>query len=198
MIQLLLKNWRVILASASPRRKNLLEGMGIPFELMLRDCDENYPDSMRAEEVPEFLARKKSKAYTDVLRDDTLLITADTIVVLDGSIIEKPIDEKDATQLLKRLSGNTHTVISGVCLTTKKHQKSFSAYTKVRFKKLHSEEIAHYIKHYQPFDKAGAYGIQEWIGYIGVEHIEGSFFNVMGLPTQHLYHELVEFLSDKK
>jgi len=185
-------NHKIILASNSPRRKALLEGLDIDFEVrVIPGIDESYPLQIPPEEVPVFIAQKKADAYRATMQADELIITADTVVVLDGDIIEKPSDKSDAIRMLNRLSGRKHQVITAVTLMTVSHRKTFSVTSSVVFANLTDEEIAYYVEHYKPYDKAGAYGIQEWIGYIGVCSIEGSFYNVMGLPIQRLYQELV-------
>lgn len=186
-----LERYKIILASNSPRRKELLSGLGIKYEVRtLPGIEESYPDTLKAEEIPLYIAREKAAAYRDTMSPDELIITADTIVWLDGVVMGKPRDEEDARQMLRKLSGNTHQVITGVCLTTTGIQQSFSTVTEVTFAELSDEEIDYYIRIYQPMDKAGSYGIQEWIGFIGVRKISGSYFNVMGLPVQRLYTEL--------
>lgn len=187
-------NYQIILASNSPRRKELLSGLDLEYEIMvLPNIDESYPLNIQKEEVALYIAKKKAQAYTDLFTDNKLVITADTVVVIDDKILGKPIDEADAKQMLRELSGKTHQVITGVCLTTSNKQKSFSVISDVRFSNLDESEIEYYVSKYKPLDKAGAYGIQEWIGYIGVEYISGSYFNVMGLPIQKLYQELKKF-----
>ena len=186
-----LKDYRIILASNSPRRKELLAGLGIPFEVKtLPGIDEAYPDTLNPSEVAEYISREKANAYADRMEDDELLITADTIVVSGDEIMGKPENTADACRMLHRLSGTVHQVYTGVTLTTLNMQRSFTAATDVRFAKLTDEEVNYYVETFRPFDKAGAYGIQEWIGYVGVESIHGSYFNVMGLPIQRLYQEL--------
>ncbi|MBR1720032.1 MAG: septum formation protein Maf [Phocaeicola sp.] len=186
-----LKDYRIILASNSPRRKELLAGLGIPFEVKtLPGIDEAYPDTLNPSEVAEYISREKANAYADRMEDDELLITADTIVVSGDEIMGKPENSADACRMLHRLSGTVHQVYTGVTLTTLNMQRSFTAATDVRFAKLTDEEVNYYVETFRPFDKAGAYGIQEWIGYVGVESIHGSYFNVMGLPIQRLYQEL--------
>jgi septum formation protein len=186
--------YQIILASNSPRRRELMSGLDISFEIKtLPDIDESYPDTLQKEEIPLYLAKLKADAYKTLIQDNTLLITADTIVWLDGKVYGKPEDETEAKNMLKKLSGQTHEVFTGVCLTTQEKQQSFFAVSKVRFSVLSETEIDYYVKKYKPFDKAGAYGVQEWIGYVGVEHIEGSFYNVMGLPVRLLYKYLKEF-----
>lgn len=185
--------YNYILASKSPRRQQLLHGLGIEFEVRQKEVDETYPEELKPEDIPVYLAELKAEAFRNNLLENDLLITADTIVCLHRKVIGKPIDVNDAISLLHSLSGKEHQVISGVCLTSLTKQKSFSAVTNVQFKKLSEREIEFYTNTFQPLDKAGAYGIQEWIGYVGIAHIEGSFYNVMGLPVQHLYEEILQF-----
>lgn len=185
---------QVILASKSPRRHNLLRGIGIDFEIVENhDLEEDYPAGLEPEEIPVYLAKKKAASSNREIGPDTLLITADTIVWCDGDILNKPKDKEDARRILSKLSGNKHTVITGVCIRSQKKEVVFHATTDVFFSSLTAEEIEHYLVEYEPYDKAGAYGIQEWIGYIGIEKINGSYFNVMGLPIQRLYTELKNF-----
>lgn len=189
-----LSRYNIILASNSPRRKELLNGLNIPYEIKtLPDIDESYPDSLTGEDIAIYIAKEKANAYLDQLDENTLLITADTIVLLDGKVYGKPSDETDAKQMLRDLSGKTHQVMTGVCITTKDKQVSFGVSSEVRFSKLDDDEIEYYVSNYKPFDKAGAYGVQEWIGYVAVEYISGSYFNIMGLPIQRLYRELKKF-----
>ena len=183
-------NYRIILGSKSPRRKELLQQIGWPFIQVDINADESYPRKTPYNQVAEFIAIKKANTYQKNLKNDELLITADTVVCLDEIILEKPKDTDEAFIMLSKLSSRTHLVITGVCLTTPKLQESFSVQTNVTFKSLREEEINHYIKNYGPFDKAGAYGIQEWIGFIGVEKIEGSYTNVVGLPLFELYQNV--------
>ena len=186
-----LNKYRIVLASNSPRRKELLSGLGIQYEVKtLPDIDESYPEGLDGMEIPAFIARSKADAYRSVMQPDELIITADTIVWLDGKVMGKPRDAEEAREMLRALSGQTHQVITGVCLTTPVYQKAFATMTDVTFATLSEEEIAYYVDCYSPMDKAGSYGIQEWIGFIGVESISGSYFNVMGLPIQRLYTEL--------
>ena len=188
-----LEKYHIILASNSPRRKELLGGLGIPFEVkVLPDIEENYPENLPVTEIAEFIAREKAAAYVQVMDEHDLVITADTVVIAQGEVMGKPIDADDARRMLQKLSGCKHQVVTGVCLTTRQVQRHFSVTTDVTFKQLSDEEINYYIERYQPFDKAGAYGIQEWIGYIGVTGLEGSYFNVMGLPVQRIYTELAK------
>ena len=186
-----LKNYRIVLASQSPRRKELLAGLGLEYETrVLPDVDESFPPELTGGDIPMYIAREKAEAYRPSLSADELLITADTIVWLGGIVLGKPVDRDDALRMLGLLSGRTHEVYTGVCLTTIRWQHTFTARTEVRFCSLDEEEITWYVDRYRPFDKAGAYGVQEWIGYVGVEHIAGSYFNIMGLPVQRLYREL--------
>lgn len=186
-------DYHIILASNSPRRRELLSGLGLDYEVRtLHGIDESYPDTLQGEEIPVYISSKKASAYLDALKDNELLITADTIVWLDGRVLGKPADEDEARQMLRDLSGKTHQVITGVTLATTTFQKSFASVSQVTFASLTEEEISYYVSHYHPMDKAGSYGVQEWIGFIGVERIEGSYFNVMGLPVQRLYRELKE------
>lgn len=185
-----------ILASQSPRRQALLREIGLKFEVQVKPTDEFYPPELEREAIALYVSRKKAEAFNfNELPENTLLITADTIVWLDGNCVGKPVDEADAIDILAKLSGNMHTVYTAVCLQTRDRFHSFSVSTNVYFRKLEMEEIRHYVETCKPLDKAGAYGIQEWIGYIGVERIEGSYFNVMGLPVQRLYCELKHFLT---
>ncbi len=186
-----LKNYHIILASNSPRRRELLGGLGLPFEVrVLPDISETYPDTLPADETAEYIAVEKAAAYRPLLQPDDLVITADTVVICGDEVLGKPTDATDAHRMLRLLSGCTHHVVTGVCLLTSKFQRSFRVKTDVTFKVLDEEEIDYYIRTYQPMDKAGAYGIQEWIGYIGVTGLHGSYFNVMGLPVQRIYEEL--------
>lgn len=190
MLDNLLK-YSILLASNSPRRRELLGGLGISYEVVsLPEIDESYPQNLQGSEIPSYIAQKKAEAYKNMMTQDTLLITADTIVWYDGKVYGKPFDEENARQMLRELSGHTHTVITGVAITTCKLQKVFAVESKVTFDAISDEEIDYYVTKYKPLDKAGAYGIQEWIGYIGVTGLEGSYFNVMGLPIQRLYKEL--------
>ena len=189
-----LKSYRLILASQSPRRRQLLGDAGIEFELSPRyECEECYPATLPAVEVAEYLSRLKSEAYPEPLGEKDILLTADTIVVACDKVLGKPEDREDAIQTIKMFSGREHEVITGVTLRSATRAVSFSSHSKVNFRVLTDEEIAYYVDTYSPMDKAGAYGIQEWIGYVGIEGIEGSFYNVMGLPVQHIYTELQSF-----
>lgn len=187
--------YRIILGSNSPRRRELLAGLDLSFDVhVIPGLEENYPDSLQPQEIPVFLSNQKAEAYLPTLEDQVLLITADTIVWNETEVIGKPKDREDAIRMLRSLSGHEHQVVTGVCLTTTKKQETFSVVSSVRFASLTDEEIIYYVDKYKPFDKAGAYGIQEWIGYVGVESISGSFYNVMGLPVQRLYQELKRFV----
>jgi septum formation protein len=186
--------YHIILASNSPRRRELLAGIDVDFEVRVIDgIDESYPDELPTRETAEYISRKKAAAYRQTMAADELVITADTIVVLGHEVMGKPADEQEACQMLRRLSGQTHQVITGVTMTTTERQHSFSVVTDVTFKQLTDSEIEYYVSHYRPLDKAGAYGIQEWIGHIGVTALNGSYFNVMGLPVQRIYEALQLF-----
>ena len=183
--------YKLILASNSPRRKELLAGLGIPFEVrVLQDIDEHYPENLPVNEVARYIAKEKADAYRCIVAADELIITADTVVIVGDEILGKPADEADAVRMLKLLSGRTHQVTTGVCLLTVEKERCFDVTTDVTFKALTDEEIHYYVNRYCPFDKAGAYGIQEWIGYIGVTGLNGSYYNVMGLPVQRIYQEI--------
>ena len=189
---------KIILASNSPRRKELLAGLGIPYDVfVLQGIDESYPDDLPANEVAEYIARKKAKAYRNenaklsiINCQLSIILTADTIVVCDGEILGKPRDAADACAMLRKLSGKTHQVYTGYCLQTADKTVSGTVCSDVTFKELSDEEITYYVEKYNPLDKAGAYGIQEWIGYIGITGIRGSYYNVMGLPVQRIYEEI--------
>jgi septum formation protein len=185
------EKFKIILASNSPRRKELLGGLGLPFEVRVMDgIDESYPATMPVSEVALHIAGLKADAYRKTMAKDELIITADTVVIVGNEILGKPHDEADAIRMLKLLSGRTHQVTTGVCLIADNWERRFSVTTDVTFKELTDEEIHYYIDTYKPFDKAGAYGIQEWIGYIGVTVLKGSYYNVMGLPVQRIYEAL--------
>ena len=188
-----LEKYKVILASGSPRRRELMVGLGVNYEVrILPDVDESYPDTLQGEEIPLYIAKEKADAYIPMMQPDELIITADTIVWLDGEVLGKPRDREDALQMLRTMSGRTHEVFTGVCITTTDWQRSFTAQTEVRFATLSEDEIIYYVDNFKPMDKAGAYGVQEWIGFIGVENISGSYYNIMGLPVQKLYRELLK------
>lgn len=186
--------YKIILASNSPRRKELLSGLDIVYETrVLPDVDESYSNTLPLEGVPDYLAKKKASAYLQQLNDEELLITSDTVVLLDNIILGKPANEEEAALMLRTLSGKTHKVITAVCLTSIEKQVCFSDTSLVTFGQLTDSEISYYISRYKPFDKAGAYGVQEWVGYVAVERIEGSYYNVMGMPVFKLYKKLKEF-----
>ena len=187
-------NYHIILASNSPRRRELLSGLDLDFEVkVLPDIEENYPETLATQDIPVYIATEKAAAYKDLMSEHNLIITADTVVVLGDKVLGKPESLDDAKRMLHALSGHTHQVITGVCLMTRTRQRSFSVTTDVTFKQLTEAEIDYYVEKYRPLDKAGAYGIQEWIGYIGVTGLNGSYFNVMGLPVQRIYNELNDF-----
>ena len=195
LLQDRLKNYRLILASASPRRRELLAGCDLDFVLADKfECEECYPADLATEKVAEYLSQLKSNAYPHALGEKDILLTADTVVILGDKILGKPHSEAEAVKMISSLSGATHKVVTGVTLRTAKQTISFSAESLVTFRKLDNEEILYYVEKYHPLDKAGAYGIQEWIGYIGIEGIEGSFYNVMGLPVQKVCIALKEIV----
>lgn len=186
--------YHVVLASNSPRRKELLAGLDIPFTVRVLDhIDESYPVTLPTKEIACYISNKKADAYLQTMSSDELIITADTIVVLGQEVMGKPRDAREAKSMLHKLSGKTHQVVTGVCLTTKDRRASFSVETDVTFKSLSNDEIDYYITNYCPYDKAGAYGIQEWIGHVGVTDMKGSYFNVMGFPVQRIYEALKAF-----
>jgi septum formation protein len=189
-----LKSYSVLLASKSPRRRELLSGMEIEFSLIEKDVDESVPKEISSAETAVYLSKKKSAAFSDEeLLENYLLITADTVVVALGKVLNKPKDRSEAIKMLNMLSGNTHQVITGVCVRTKTKEESFSVVSEVTFDTLEQDEIMFYVDQYKPYDKAGSYGIQEWIGYIGIKNVNGSFYNIMGLPTHRLYQTLKLF-----
>ena len=184
---------RLILASNSPRRKELLAGLGLDFEVrVIKDIDETYPAEMPVEHIPVYISEQKANVYRDCIKDDELVITADTVVIVGQNVLGKPKDREDACEMLRMISGCTHQVITGVCLTSCFIHRTLSVSTDVTFKSLTEQEISYYVDHFKPYDKAGAYGIQEWIGYVGVTSLEGSYFNVMGLPVQRIWQELLD------
>ncbi len=186
-----LSKYKIILASNSPRRKELLSGLDIEYVVKtLPNVDERYPASLKGTEIPAYIAHQKAAAYREFITGNELVITADTIVWLHDEALGKPHDEEEAKIMLRKLSGVTHQVITAVCITTAQLQKSFTVTSEVSFSELSDDEIDYYVKRYMPLDKAGAYGVQEWIGFIGVNDIKGSYYNVMGLPVQRLYAEL--------
>lgn len=189
-----LKKYNIVLASKSPRRQELMKGVGLEFSVMTKDVDESYPSNMSVYDVAPYLSVKKAKAFNeDELPENYMVITADTVVIVDDEILGKPKDTEGAYEMLNKISGKKHSVITGVTIRTSDKVKTFSVVSKVSFETLDKEEIEYYVNNFKPYDKAGAYGIQEWIGYIGVNHVEGSYFNVMGLPTQKLYKMLKTF-----
>ncbi len=189
-----LRDYKIILASQSPRRKELLKGIGVDFSCHVKkDIDESFDADIPAEQIAEYLAKKKADNYKDIIDDNTIIITADTVVIFEDKILNKPKDKKDAHKMLNILSGNKHKVITGVCIKSISREEIFSSLSTVYFDTLTDNEIDYYIETYKPFDKAGAYGIQEWIGYIGITKIEGSYFNVMGLPVHLIYQKLKLF-----
>ncbi len=198
LIQEKLKPYNIVLVSQSPRRRELLKGLELEFECTSVDTDESYPASLKDGEIPMYIAEQKADAYLPQMADNTLAITADTVVLINGSVLGKPKSRQEAIDMLHTLSGNAHQVITGVCIFTKGKRKTFSVLTDVQFTTLTDAEIEHYIDTYKPFDKAGSYGVQEWIGYVGIEKITGSYFNVMGLPVQRLYKELNQFFPTVK
>ena len=188
------KDYHIILASNSPRRKELLRGLDIAFDVRVQpDIAEDYPADTAPADVAGYISREKADAYKDTIAENELVITADTVVIVENEILGKPHDDAEAKEMLHKISGRKHQVVTGVCLTTTEKQRCFSVSTDVTFKNLKEEEIDYYIETYSPLDKAGAYGIQEWIGYIGVTALEGSYFNVMGLPVQRIWEELNRF-----
>ena len=189
-----INKFRIILASRSPRRKELLKELGLNFEVAAMDWDEEYPSHLKAEEIALYLARAKARQFRNRIRDNEIVITADTIVWSNNKVLDKPADKDDALKILKEISGKTHRVITGVCLLSKTMFTSFFSSTNVTFSELARDEIEFYIDSFRPYDKAGAYGIQEWIGLAACSHIEGSYFNVMGLPVEQVYNELKKFI----
>lgn len=189
---------RLILSSKSPRRQQLLQTLGFPVEIRIKEVDEIYPEDLAPYDVPEYLAKLKAEPHYGSLNDSEILVTSDTVVLFEGKILGKPKDRNDAIEMLKILSGSSHSVVSGVALTSNNKQISFSTKTEVYFSELNDTEIIHYIDQYKPFDKAGSYGIQEWIGYIGVKRINGCYYNVMGLPLHDLYHQLNKHFSSEE
>lgn len=185
------KDYHIILASNSPRRKELLHGLDIAFNVRVQpDIAETYPESAAPADVAGYISREKANAYKDTITEHELIITADTVVIVGNEILGKPANNDEAKEMLRKISGRKHQVVTGVCLTTTEKQHCFSVSTDVTFKNLTEKEIEYYVETYSPLDKAGAYGIQEWIGYVGVTALEGSYFNVMGLPVQRIWEEL--------
>ena len=191
MLREKLSNYNIILASGSPRRQNFFQQLDVPFSIQIKEVEEIYPEHLKAAEITDYLADLKSKVFTD-LQENDLLITSDTIVWFEGKAIGKPVDKEDAFFMLKAMSGKSHEVYTSVSIKSKSFQHIFNDKTLVEFEILSDEEILYYLENYKPFDKAGSYGIQDWIGLIGVKKIEGSYFNVMGLPVHKLYKELIK------
>jgi len=189
-----LNNWRIIVASRSPRRQELLKDLGLNFEVVVRDWSEEFPPHLKSEEAALYVAIKKAETFRSEISGNDLVITADTVVCCNNRILGKPGDKEDARRMVREISGKTHDVITGVCLLSHSKQTSFFSSTKVTFSELTDEEIEYYICNFSPYDKAGAYGIQEWIGLAACTSIEGSYFNVMGLPVEQVYHELQKFI----
>lgn len=186
-----IQHYKIVLASNSPRRRELLSGLNLEYTVrVLPDIDESYPDTLKGEEIPMYISREKAEAYRNSMAEDELIITADTVVCINEKVLGKPRTQEEAKEMLRGLSGKTHQVITGVCLMTCGLQRTFSAITQVTFDVLTEDEIEFYVEKFRPLDKAGAYGVQEWIGFVGVSRLEGSYFNVMGLPVQRLYQEL--------
>ena len=186
--------YKIILASNSPRRRELLAGLGLNYDIrIIKGIDESWPQDLKGQDIPIYISKEKAAPYKATIAGNELVITADTIVYVDGQVLGKPVDKTDAKRMLRLISGRWHEVITGVTLMTLKRERSFAVTTRVKFCNLSDSEIEQYVESGLPMDKAGAYGIQEWIGYVGVEAIEGSYFNVVGLPVQRLYRELINF-----
>jgi len=192
-----INKYRIILASKSPRRRELLKDLGIVFEVMVSDWTEEYPPHLKGPEIAVYLAGEKARSLRNRINPGEIIITADTVVWCNGKVLDKPSDREDAREIIKEISGNTHDVITGVSLLSLNKQRSFFSSTKVTFSELTDEEIEYYIAKFEPYDKAGAYGIQEWIGLAACSHIEGSYFNVMGLPVEQVYRELQQFIEEE-
>jgi len=193
MLNKKLENYNIILASGSPRRQHFLKELRLDFTVKNVDVEEVYPKYLHGNEITSFLAQLKADAYDEVINDNDILITADTVVRFNGKILGKPKDVIDAKNMLKELSSHAHEVITSICIKTNKNTKIINDTTVVYFEKLNDEEIDYYVNNYEPFDKAGSYGIQEWLGYIAVKKIEGSYFNVMGFPVHKFYKEMMKF-----
>jgi septum formation protein len=190
-----LNDFKIVLASRSPRRQQLLLELGLKFDVVIKEYKEIYPEGLTGEEIARYVAHEKAACFKNDLSDNEIVITADTIVWCNNKVLGKPLNHKDAERILNEISGNTHEVITGVSLLSRSKELTFSDSTKVTFEPMTSKEISYYIDKYKPYDKAGAYGIQEWIGIIACSHIDGSYFNVVGLPVQKLYKELIRFIS---
>jgi len=191
-----LNSYKIILASASPRRQQLLRELGLKFEIVIREYDETFPEGLNGDEIARFIANRKALSFKNEISDNEIIITADTIVWCNNNVLGKPVDHSDAIRILREISDNTHEVITGVSILSRSRELTFTETTRVTFKAISEEEISYYINNFKPYDKAGAYGIQEWIGIIACSHIEGSYFNVVGLPVQRLYMELQNFIND--
>ena len=193
-----INRYRIILASSSPRRQQLLRELGLSFDVVIRDWTESYPSDLKGADIAIYVATEKAKTFKSEIKTDEIVLTADTIVWFNNRVLDKPVDKKDAQRILGEISGQTHEVITGISLLSSAKQTSFYSSTKVTFSELTKEEINYYIDIFKPFDKAGAYGIQEWIGIAACSRIEGSYFNVMGLPVEQVYHELLKFVSNRE
>jgi septum formation protein len=189
-----LSQFRIILASQSPRRQELLSDLGVSFDVVVRDFDESFPDGLSGEQIARYVSESKARSFRNAISDNEIVITADTIVWCNGIVLGKPVNQDDAIRMISLISGNTHEVITAVTLISTGKMVTFSDSTIVRFDEMNPEDIKYYVEKFKPYDKAGAYGIQEWIGIIGCSHIEGSYFNVVGLPVQMLYRELIKFV----
>lgn len=188
-------NYRIILASRSPRRQQMLQELGLKFDIIVKEYDETYPEGLNGEEIARYISHGKAALFKNELSEREIVITADTIVWCNNQVLGKPVDRQDAIRILKEISGNTHEVITAVSFLSATKDVTFSDSTKVTFENISDEEIGFYIDNYKPYDKAGAYGIQEWIGIVACSHIDGSYFNVVGLPVQRLYNELIKFIA---
>jgi septum formation protein len=196
MKQEILRHYKLLLGSKSPRRQELLKALGLHYKLVEIEVDEVYPDHLQGADIARYLCELKADAYNNsLLREDSILVTADTIVWLDGKYIGKPADKEEAVEMLQQLSGRQHSVYTGICLKSRSRKVVFHSHTLVNFRELGMDEIDYYVTHYKPFDKAGSYGIQDWIGYIGISGIEGCYYNVMGFPVQMFYEELTKFIA---
>ena len=189
----ILKGKKLILASASPRRQELIKGLDIPFETRVYEVEENYPSDLSNTDIPEYLARLKASVFENKMENDEVVITSDTIVLFNDQLLVKPKNKEEAHEMLRKLSGEMHLVLTSVCVTSLSKQVCITDESKVYFKKIEEEEINYYVENYNPYDKAGGYGIQDWLGFIAIEKIEGSYYNIMGLPTHRLYEVLKQF-----
>ena len=189
----ILKGKKLILASASPRRQELIKGLDIPFETRVYEVEENYPSDLSNTDIPEYLARLKASVFENKMVNDEVVITSDTIVLFNDQLLVKPKNKEEAHEMLRKLSGEMHLVLTSVCVTSLSKQVCITDESKVYFKKIEEEEINYYVENYNPYDKAGGYGIQDWLGFIAIEKIEGSYYNIMGLPTHRLYEVLKQF-----